>query len=153
MIVTAATYRQTSEANVALLEQDPENKLLARGPKQRLPAEVIRDQALAVSGLLSPKIGGPSVKPYQPAGLWRESGTGKNVIARAIHDNGPRAAGPFVDGLNQEWGLRTEHRIVCSKGIHLVVPRLTPNRRVLAFFDDTQRSIRVRIHGTAHGHD
>jgi glycerol-3-phosphate dehydrogenase len=49
------------------------------------------------------------------------------------------AAGPFVDGLNEQWGLRTEHRIVYSKGIHLVVPRLTPNERVLAFFDDTQR--------------
>ncbi|MDH3706351.1 MAG: FAD-dependent oxidoreductase, partial [Acidimicrobiia bacterium] len=49
------------------------------------------------------------------------------------------AAGPFVDQLNRQWGLRTEHRIVYSKGIHLVVPQLTPHRRVLAFFDDTQR--------------
>jgi glycerol-3-phosphate dehydrogenase len=49
------------------------------------------------------------------------------------------AAGPFVDGLNADWGLKTEHRIVYSKGIHLVVPQITPNERVLAFFDDTQR--------------
>ena len=53
-------------------ERDPENRLLARGPRFRLPAEMIRDQALAVSGLLVEKLGGPSVKPYQPPGLWKE---------------------------------------------------------------------------------
>jgi hypothetical protein len=54
------------------LQRDPENRLLARGPRFRLPAEVVRDQALAVSGLLVEELGGPSVKPYQPAGLWSE---------------------------------------------------------------------------------
>jgi hypothetical protein len=57
--------------------RDPDNHLLSRGPRQRLVAEAIRDSALAASGLLNPTIGGPSVKPYQPAGLWEQSGTGK----------------------------------------------------------------------------
>ena len=54
------------------MERDPENRLLARGPRFRLPAEMIRDQALYVAGLLAEKLGGPSVKPYQPEGLWKE---------------------------------------------------------------------------------
>jgi len=77
LIVTSATYRQSSQATPALLERDPDNALLARGPKHRLQAEQIRDSALAASGLLNRAIGGPSVKPYQPAGLWEQSGTGK----------------------------------------------------------------------------
>lgn len=71
-IVISATYRQSSVITPELRERDPENRLLARGPRVRLGPEVIRDQALAVSGLLVEKIGGPSVKPYQPAGLWQE---------------------------------------------------------------------------------
>jgi hypothetical protein len=59
------------------MARDPDNQLLARGPQRRLVAESIRDSALAASGLLNPAIGGPSVKPYQPAGLWEQSGTGK----------------------------------------------------------------------------
>ncbi len=70
LILTSATYRQSSAPTPALLARDPENRLLARGPRFRLPAETIRDQALAASGLLVEKIGGPSVKPYQPSGLW-----------------------------------------------------------------------------------
>jgi hypothetical protein len=77
-VVTSATYRQTSRAPRDLLEQDPENRLLARGPKRRLDAEQIRDNALAIGGLLNRQIGGPSVKPYQPDGLWEEAGTGKH---------------------------------------------------------------------------
>ncbi|HXG46322.1 MAG TPA: DUF1553 domain-containing protein, partial [Methylomirabilota bacterium] len=77
LIVTSATYRQSSRADRELMARDPENRLLARGPKHRLDAEQIRDQALAVAGLLDERIGGPSAKPYQPAGLWEESGTGK----------------------------------------------------------------------------
>ncbi|MFO0890073.1 MAG: DUF1553 domain-containing protein [Isosphaeraceae bacterium] len=72
LIVTSATYRQTSKATPALVQRDPENRLLARGPRFRLPAELVRDNALAIAGLLSPAIGGQSVKPYQPAGLWEE---------------------------------------------------------------------------------
>jgi hypothetical protein len=69
-IAMSAAYRQSSKASSDLLARDPENKLLARGPARRLTAEMFRDAALAVSGLLVEKIGGPSVKPYQPPGLW-----------------------------------------------------------------------------------
>jgi len=72
LIVTSATYRQSSKVSTELLAKDRENRLLARGPRLRLQAEFIRDQALAVSGLLNRRIGGPSVFPYQPAGLWQE---------------------------------------------------------------------------------
>ncbi|NMH87533.1 DUF1553 domain-containing protein [Flavivirga algicola] len=72
LIVMSATYQQTSKVNEKLLEVDPENVLLARGPSFRLPAEMVRDNALAISGLLSKKIGGRSVYPYQPEGLWEE---------------------------------------------------------------------------------
>ena len=68
LMVTSATYRQSSQFTPELLARDPENRLLARGPRYRLPAELIRDQALAVGGLLVEQLGGPSVKPYQPAG-------------------------------------------------------------------------------------
>jgi hypothetical protein len=70
-LVLSATYRQDSAASRELIAHDPENRLLARGPRFRLPAEVIRDQALAISGLLKPRIGGPSVYPYQPADLYK----------------------------------------------------------------------------------
>ncbi len=69
-IVTSATYRQASNADAPLLERDPYNRLLARGPRFRLDAETIRDTALAISGLLSPKMHGPSVFPLQPPGIW-----------------------------------------------------------------------------------
>jgi hypothetical protein len=71
-IVTSATYRQASRVTPQLWQRDPENRLLARGPRVRLSAETIRDQALFVSGLLAERLGGPSVKPYQPPGLWKE---------------------------------------------------------------------------------
>lgn len=78
LVVLSATYRQSSQASRELLAADPENRWLARGPKHRLAAEQIRDQALAVSGLLVKQVGGPSVKPYQPPGVWEDSGTGKS---------------------------------------------------------------------------
>jgi hypothetical protein len=77
LIVSSATFRQSSQAPAALTARDPENALLARGPSQRLLAEQIRDSALAASGLLTRRVGGRSVKPYQPAGLWEQAGTGK----------------------------------------------------------------------------
>ena len=70
-IVLSATYRQDSSASKALVARDPENRLLARGPRVRLPAEIIRDQALQVSGLLKNRLGGPSVYPYQPKDLYK----------------------------------------------------------------------------------
>lgn len=70
LIAGSATYRQSSNVSPALLERDPYNKLLARGPRFRLEAEAIRDTALAAGGLLSDKIGGPSVFPPQPEGIW-----------------------------------------------------------------------------------
>ena len=74
MIVTSNTYRQSSHVTPQLIERDPENRLLARGPRFRVDAEVVRDCALATSGLLVEQLGGPSVKPYQPSGLWEAIG-------------------------------------------------------------------------------
>jgi mono/diheme cytochrome c family protein len=72
LILTSSTFRQSSKATPELLDRDPENRLLARSPRYRLDAEEVRDTALALSGLLVPKVGGPSVKPYQPKGIWEE---------------------------------------------------------------------------------
>ena len=70
LIVTSATYRQSSRATPELITRDPFDRLLARGPRFRMEAEMLRDYALAVSGLLNPQVGGPSVFPYQPDGVW-----------------------------------------------------------------------------------
>jgi len=104
LIVMSATYRQSSRVSKELLARDPENKLLARFPRLRLSAEVLRDQALFTSGLLVEKQGGPSVKPHQPAGLWKElSGaadyipdTGENLYRRSLYTYWKRTAPPPV---------------------------------------------------------
>ena len=70
LLVTSATYRQSAQASETKLKIDPENRLLSRGPRFRMDGEMVRDYALAASGLLVPTIGGPSVKPYQPDGIW-----------------------------------------------------------------------------------
>jgi mono/diheme cytochrome c family protein len=101
-IVTSATYRQSSHLTPELLRQDPDNRLLARGPRLRMPAEMIRDQVLSVSGLLSERVGGPSVRPYQPAGLWKElTGSedytqqhGDNLYRRSIYTFWKRTVAP-----------------------------------------------------------
>jgi hypothetical protein len=101
-IVTSATYRQSSRTSPQLLQKDPENRLLARGSRIRLSAEMIRDQALAVSGLLVEKLGGPSVKPYQPAGLVKElTGTeeyvqdhGQDLYRRSLYTFFKRTVAP-----------------------------------------------------------
>ena len=73
MLVMSATYQQSSAITPEAMERDPENRLLARGPRFRLGGEAVRDQALAIGGLLVPKIGGPSVRPYMPEGVWDET--------------------------------------------------------------------------------
>ena len=89
-LVMSATYRQSSRTTKEQLAKDPANRLLSRGPRFRLDAEMLRDQALASSGLLVEKIGGPSVKPPQPAGLWEAVGyTGSNTV-HFIADTGRR---------------------------------------------------------------
>jgi len=99
-IVTSATYRQVSAVTPALLEQDPENRLLARGPRLRLPAQMIRDQALSIAGLLVDRVGGPSVKPYQPEGLWSQASQtyqqseGDDLYRRSLYTYWKRTLGP-----------------------------------------------------------
>lgn len=87
-IVLSATYRQSSTTSPVLKEKDPENLLLARAPAYRLPAEMIRDNALAASGLLQEKVGGPSVKPIQPPGLWQEKTSSTHLLRKYEPDTG-----------------------------------------------------------------
>ena len=105
LIVTSATYRQSSRVTPELAKRDPDNRLLARGPRFRLSGFAIRDQALAVSGLLSEKLGGPSVKPYQPAGMWAEvagrasggayqQSVGEDLYRRSLYTFWKRAVAP-----------------------------------------------------------
>jgi hypothetical protein len=104
LIVTSAMYRQSSRQTPELRARDPDNRLLARFPRYRLSAEMVRDQALFTSGLLVEKLGGPSVKPYQPAGLWMElSGTGdytpdkgENLYRRSLYTFWKRTVAPPV---------------------------------------------------------
>lgn len=95
-IVMSGTYRQTSDAPASLVEKDPSNKLLARGPRFRLEAELLRDQALAVSGLLSRKQGGPSVFPSQPAGVWNSPYSGDQWIESKGEDRYRRGIYTFM---------------------------------------------------------
>ncbi len=105
LIVTSATYRQSSKVTPDLAERDPENRLLARGPRFRLPAWMIRDQALAASGLLVEKLGGPPVRPYQPPGVWEEAtfglhkyvqGHGDDLYRRSVYTFWRRIVGPTM---------------------------------------------------------
>lgn len=90
-IVSSATYRQACQVSPELQEFDPENKLLARASRSRLSAEMLRDHALSISGLLVTEVGGPSVKPYQPAGLWNEvAGGGGGTTAKYVQDKGDK---------------------------------------------------------------
>lgn len=92
LITTSATFRQASRVEPSLLARDPENRLLARGPRFRLSAELVRDNALFAAGLLTGRIGGPSIKPYQPAGLWEELAGGAGE-APYVQDHGPELHG------------------------------------------------------------
>jgi hypothetical protein len=95
-IVMSRTYQQSSRGTPELMQRDPENRLMARGARFRLPPEMVRDQALAASGLLVEKLGGPSVKPYQPPGLWQELAGGRGYV----HDSG---AGLYRRSLYTYW--------------------------------------------------
>ncbi len=90
-IMMSETYRQEATMAEDLVRLDPDNRLLARGPRFRLDAEVIRDQALAASGLIDPTIGGPSVKPYQPSGIWEAVGYTNSNTQTFFQDYGPSA--------------------------------------------------------------
>ena len=117
MIVTSATYRQSSRIEPEHLAKDPKNRLLARSPRYRLPAESVRDNALAISGLLKNRFGGPSVKPYQPPGLWEEVAVerrhtyvpdkGDNLYRRGIYTFWRRTIAPpgmtTFDAPNREY--------------------------------------------------
>jgi len=106
LLVTSATYRQSAALTREKLEGDPQNRLLSRGARFRMDAEMVRDYALAASGLLAPKIGGPSIKPYQPDGVWEavampESNTriykrdsGESLYRRSLYTLWKRAAPP-----------------------------------------------------------
>ncbi|MFM8904957.1 MAG: PSD1 and planctomycete cytochrome C domain-containing protein [Verrucomicrobiota bacterium] len=104
-LMMSAAYRRSAAVTPEMLEKDPDNRLLARGPRFRLPAETIRDQALAVSGLLVPKVGGPSVKPYMPEAVWDETSVygdmrnykadnGEGLYRRSVYTIWKRTAAP-----------------------------------------------------------
>ncbi|HEV2352460.1 MAG TPA: PSD1 and planctomycete cytochrome C domain-containing protein [Terriglobia bacterium] len=95
-IVTSATYRQSSRVTPELVERDPYNRLLARGPRFRVDAETVRDIALAASGLLSTKLGGPSVFPYQPEGVWDEPYSGAKWVESSGADRYRRGVYTFI---------------------------------------------------------
>jgi len=114
LIVTSATYRQSSRVTPALLARDDQNRLYARGPRFRLDAEAIRDNALAVAGLLSRKQGGPPVRPYQPDGLWTKIGgdrvdyvtsPGEDRYRRGVYVVWKRAA-PYPSFMNFDASAR-----------------------------------------------
>ena len=106
LLVTSATYRQSAVVTKEKLEKDPQNRLMSRGPRFRMDAEMIRDYALAASGILVEKIGGPSVKPYQPDGVWEavamigsntrdyKRDTGENLYRRSLYTFIKRSAPP-----------------------------------------------------------
>ncbi len=86
-IVMSATYRQSAEISKHKLAVDPENVYLSRAPRLRLPSELVKDHVLASSGLLVEEVGGPSVKPYQPKGIWESSTSGRGVLAYYVQDH------------------------------------------------------------------
>lgn len=134
MIVLSATYRQSSVPSPAShAAEDPENVWLARGPRFRLPAEQVRDAALAVSGLLVPTVGGPSVKPYQPDGLWEDSGTqhvyhqdsGESLYRRSLYTFWRRTCPPplmsVLDAPTREFcRVRREQTLTPLQGLALM---------------------------------
>jgi hypothetical protein len=113
MLVMSATYRQSARVTPELLKRDPKNRQLARGPRFRLSAEMIRDNALAVSGLFNPFIGGPSVRPYQPKGLWE-------AIA-------------FGGGFSSQTYVQSKGRDLYRRGIYTYWKRSMPHPSLVTF--------------------
>jgi len=124
LIVMSKTYRQSSTITPALALQDPENRLLARGPRFRLDAEMLRDQALAVSGLLVDQVGGPSVKPPQPDGLWQAVGFTSSNTATFVAD--------------------TEHDKIHRRSLYTFLKRTSPPPEMSTFDAPSRESSCVR---------
>ncbi len=138
-ILGSAAYRRSSSASPALWKQDPKNRLLARGPRFRLDATALRDQALALSGLLLEKPGGPPVKPYQPPGLWNDvnqnkdfhylPGTGEELYRRSLYTYWKRAVAPPLHVIFDASGRET-----CN--VHIRVTN-TPLQALALMNDET----------------
>lgn len=136
-IVLSATYRQSARVNAGLRERDPHNRLLARGPRTRLTAEMVRDNALAVSGLLSSKMFGPPVMPVQPDGIWRAARSGlkwKNAEGEDAHRRALytywRRSSPYPSSLTFD----TPDRLLCSARR---LPTNTPLQALVTLNDPT----------------
>jgi hypothetical protein len=152
LMLTSATYRQSSKARPDVTEKDPENRLLARAPRYRWPSWMLRDQALAAAGLLVKRVGGPSVKPYQPAGVWEDatfggkkyvSDQGEKLYRRSVYTFWRRIIAPtmFFD---------TASRQVCT----VKQPRTNTPLHALALLNDityveAARALAERVLSTA----
>jgi mono/diheme cytochrome c family protein len=158
LLVTSAAYRQSSKVTPDLAERDPENRLLARGPRYRLPSWMIRDQALAASGLLVGTVGGPPVHPYQPPGVWEEAtfgnkrypqGRGDDLYRRSVYTFWRRIIGPtlFFDAAARQTCTVTQtrtntplHALATLNDITYVeAARALAQRVMLAEADDAKR--------------
>ena len=149
LILTSETYLQSSHVPDTLAQNDPQNRLLARGPRFRMPSWMLRDQALAASGLLSPRIGGAPVKPYQPAGVWEEStfgnkryvqDTGESLHRRSLYTFWRRIVAPtmFFDAGN---------RAVCTvKPVRTNTPLHALNTLNDPTYVEAARLLVVRVH-------
>lgn len=124
LLVTSSTYRQSSVLSPALIERDPDNRLLARGPRFRLDAEMLRDQALCLSGLMSEKMGGPSVKPPQPDGLWFSVGYSGSNTVRFVADK--------------------EHDQVHRRSVYTFIKRTSPPPQMSTFDGPSREASCVR---------
>ena len=132
-IVTSATYRQQSKGSMEAVREDPENRFLSRGPRFRLPAEALRDQALLLAGLLHERLGGPSVKTYQPEGLWfdiaagggYDRGKGDDLYRRSLYTYWRRTIGPpsmlnFDSATRETCTVRTERTNTPLQALNLM---------------------------------
>ena len=164
LILTSRTYRQSSKTTPDLLAKDPRNELLARGPRFRLSAEQIRDQALATSGLLTERLGGPSVKPYQPGDLWRQVshyGSSPATSQTFVQDHGEklhrRSLYTYWKRTLPPTNLSTfdaPNREICSIGR---LPTNTPLQALVTLNDpqfvEASRALAVKLLGTSYPSD